>query len=84
MEGSNARKGINLPGVSFSTSLTEKDLSDLEFALEAGVEYVALSFVRGPEDIIDIKKRVGDQALIIAKIEKIEALELLKRSLSRN
>ena len=64
-----ARKGINLPGVTLTApSLTEKDLSDLEFALEEGVEYVALSFVRGPEDVIDIKKRVGDQALVIAKI----------------
>ena len=78
----NARKGINLPGVTLTApSLTEKDLSDLEFALEAGVEYVALSFVRGPEDIIDIKKRVGDQALVIAKIEKVEALRAIEEIL---
>ena len=78
----NARKGINLPDVMLTApSLTEKDLSDLEFALEAGVEYVALSFVRGPEDIINIKKRVGDQALVIAKIEKVEALRAIEEIL---
>ena len=77
-----ARKGINLPGVTLTApSLTEKDLSDLEFALEEGVEYVALSFVRGPEDVIDIKKRVGDQALVIAKIEKAEALRAIEEIL---
>ena len=50
-------KGINLPGVNVSAPcLTEKDLIDLDFALEAGVDFIALSFVRTAEDILEIKR----------------------------
>ena len=50
-------KGINLPGVNVSAPcLTEKDLIDLDFALEAGVDFIALSFVRTAEDIEQIKQ----------------------------
>lgn len=69
------RKGINLPAVKIKApALTEKDLLDLDFALEVGAEYVALSFVRRREDVIDLKGRVGNRALVVAKIEKVQAL----------
>ena len=70
-------KGINLPGVHVSSpSLTEKDLEDLRFGLEQGVDLVALSFVRTAEDIRELRRRIGDRAPrppIVAKIEKPEA-----------
>jgi len=71
------RKGINLPGVEISEpSLTNKDLSDLQFGLEHGVDYVALSFVRTAADIRDIKTRMAGRAVpVVAKIEKPEAVE---------
>jgi len=72
-------KGINLPGVNVSApSLTEKDKIDAEFALDLGVDFLALSFVRRASDIQAlrdlIKARKGNAA-IVAKIEKPEALE---------
>ncbi len=71
-------KGINLPGVNVSTpSLTEKDTEDLMFGLEQDVDYVALSFVRKPEDILHIKKIIqskGKNTPVVAKIEKPEAV----------
>jgi pyruvate kinase len=70
-----SRKGINLPAVDVrAPSLTAKDLEDLDFALKQRVEYVGLSFVRRPEDVIDLKRRVGHRALVVAKIEKAQAL----------
>lgn len=72
-------KGINLPGVNISApSLTEKDREDARFALELGVDFLALSFVRRASDITDLKDliiKAGGGAAIIAKIEKPEALE---------
>lgn len=77
-----SRKGINLPLVNVKApSLTEKDLTDLEFALEVGVEYVGLSFVRRPQDIVDLKRRVAGQALVVAKIEKVQALQAIEEIL---
>ncbi len=74
-------KGINLPGVNVSApSLTEKDRMDLEFGIKSEVDYVALSFVRKPEDIRNIKsimKKLGADIPVIAKIEKPEAVESL-------
>jgi pyruvate kinase len=71
-------KGINLPGVNVSAPcLTEKDLIDLDFALDAGVDFIALSFVRTAGDIVEIKKIIsakGKDTPVIAKIEKPEAL----------
>lgn len=71
-------KGINLPGASVSApSLTDKDRTDAAFALEAGVDFLALSFVRRGEDVTDLRAIVdaaGSRAGIIAKIEKPEAL----------
>ena len=72
-------KGINLPGVNVSApSLTDKDKADAKLALELGVDFIALSFVRSAEDIHDLKKIItshNSDARIIAKIEKPEALD---------
>lgn len=73
-----SKKGVNLPNTKVSLpSLTEKDLLDLEFALENDVEWIGLSFVRSAKDIEDLKNRIiatGKRSKIIAKIEKPEAL----------
>lgn len=67
-------KGINLPGVQVSIpSLTEKDLADLHFGLTAGVDMVALSFVRTADDVRQLRDRLGGRPIsICAKIEKPE------------
>jgi pyruvate kinase len=74
-------KGINLPGVEVSApALSDKDKHDIGFALRYGVDYVALSFVRRPEDVLEAKRLLTvDQVSIpvIAKIEKPQALERL-------
>lgn len=76
-----SHKGINLPGVQISSpSCTEKDLVDLAFGLEHGVDFVALSFVRAAEDLRDLRRAIAQRApghpvQIIAKIEKPEAVE---------
>lgn len=73
-----ARKGVNLPFTKLSTpSLTERDKQDLQFGLQNEVDWVALSFVRSAQDIVDLKARIrkaGKSAKVIAKIEKPEAL----------
>ena len=77
-----SRKGINLPSVNVQApSLTEKDLGDLDFALEMGVEYIGLSFVRQAADVIDLKDRVAGSALVVAKIEKVQALQAIEEIL---
>ncbi|MCG8477102.1 MAG: pyruvate kinase [Cytophagales bacterium] len=74
-----SKKGINLPGTKLSTpSMTEKDLKDLEFGLEQDVDWVALSFVRSADDILQLKKLIdakGKHTKVVAKIEKPEAVE---------
>jgi pyruvate kinase len=74
-------KGINLPGVAISApALTQKDRADLEFGLSLGVDAIALSFVRKPEDIIELKEIIrahGQFTPVIAKLEKPEALDHL-------
>jgi pyruvate kinase len=74
-----SRKGINLPNTKVSApSLTEKDLEDLEFGLANDVDWIALSFVRSVDDIIDLRERItkaGKNCKIVAKIEKPEALQ---------
>jgi pyruvate kinase len=69
-------KGVNLPGTVLDLSpLTPKDRDDLEFGLNLGVDWVALSFVQKPSDIIEARSLVGDRAGLMAKIEKPAALE---------
>jgi pyruvate kinase len=74
-----SNKGINLPGIRVSVpSLTEKDLGDLEFALEHDVDYVALSFVREAEDVHNLARHIPPGGpLIVVKVEKGHALENL-------
>lgn len=74
-------KGINLPDVAVSApAVTEKDRSDLAFGVQVGVDYVALSFVRSPEDVKlarGLVTAVGQSIPIIAKIEKPQAIDRL-------
>jgi pyruvate kinase len=81
-----SHKGVNLPGIAVPVpSLTEKDLRDLEFALNLGVDYVALSFVRSVDDcrgLRELLQAADSTALIIAKIEKAEAVEQLEQIVS--
>jgi pyruvate kinase len=74
-----SNKGINLPGVRVSApSLTEKDLRDLEFALEQDVDYVALSFVRETADVLDLVNRIpAGGPLVVVKVERGLALDNL-------
>jgi pyruvate kinase len=74
-----SHKGVSLPGVSLSLpSLTEKDRKDASFAIQQGVDYLALSFVRQAEDVSQLRDLLEQNqapTLIIAKIEKREAVE---------
>jgi pyruvate kinase len=74
-------QGINLPGIALKISaLTAKDRRDVEFAIHHGVDYVALSFVRRPEDVLDLKRflaRAGKNIPVVAKLEKPEAIDRL-------
>ena len=76
-----SHKGVNLPGVALPIpSLTRKDIDDLQFALELGVDFVALSFVRSASDVQALKTLIeasGSTAHVIAKIEKAEAVAAL-------
>jgi pyruvate kinase len=78
-------KGINLPGVALHVpALTEKDRSDLRFALKHAVDYIAVSFVRRPEDVLLAKsliRRAKKDTPVIAKLEKPEAIENLEEIL---
>jgi pyruvate kinase len=71
-------KGVNLPGVILPISpITEKDRIDLEFALQLGVDWIALSFIQRPEDLIEGRRLIGDRAAIMTKVEKPAALDCL-------
>lgn len=80
------RKGINLPNTPLPiASMTEKDQTDLEWAMAQNVDYIALSFVRRAEDCREVKERIKElnkrsmgRALLVAKIEKAEAIENLE------
>ncbi len=73
-------KGVNVPDVVVPIpALTEKDRSDLRFALEQGADYIALSFVQRPEDVAEARELVGGKAGLLAKIEKPQALERLDK-----
>jgi pyruvate kinase len=73
-----ARKGVSLPDtvIGFS-ALTAKDHSDLEAALDASVDWIALSFIQRPEDIADAKKIARGRAAVMAKMEKPQAVQRL-------
>ncbi len=76
-----SHKGVNLPGVPVPIpSLTRKDVADLDWALETGVDFVALSFIRAAADVRDLRALIeqeGSHAHVIAKIEKSEAVDAL-------
>ncbi len=75
------RKGVSVPGRTPPLpALTDKDISDLKLAVELGVDYVALSFVRRPDDVVMCRQHLatlGCQAPVIAKLEKVEAIREL-------
>ncbi|MDC0835297.1 pyruvate kinase [Leptolyngbya valderiana BDU 20041] len=79
-------KGVNFPGVYLSVkALTDKDRTDLMFGLDQGVDWVALSFVRNPQDVLEIKELIssaGKSVPVIVKIEKHEAIEQMEEILS--
>ncbi|GAP98534.1 pyruvate kinase [Leptolyngbya sp. NIES-2104] len=79
-------KGVNFPGVYLSIkALTDKDRKDLVFGLDQGVDWVALSFVRNPQDVLEIKELIssaGKSVPVIVKIEKHEAIEQMEAILS--
>jgi pyruvate kinase len=81
-----SHKGVNLPGVPLPIpSLTKKDLTDLEWALDRGVDFVALSFVRSASDVRALRTLIeasGSDAHVIAKIEKAEAIAALDEILA--
>lgn len=74
-------KGINLPGIKISVpALTEKDRDDLAHAVRAGVDFIAISFVRRPHDVVEAKQLVreaGSDTPVVAKIEKPDAIDSL-------
>ncbi len=72
------QKGVNVPGVALPISaLTEKDRADLVYGLELDVDWVALSFVQRPEDILQVREIAGDRVAVMAKLEKPAALNHL-------
>lgn len=72
-------KGLNLPGLTLPIeAITDKDREDLAFALDLGVDWVAFSFVQGPEDVAAARRAVGHRAAIMTKLEKPKALERLE------
>lgn len=77
------KKGLNMPGIKLSIeTITEKDKLDLKFMIEQDLDFVALSFVRSGQDVMDLKELIGDAKIrIIAKIEKPEALVELEKIL---
>jgi len=78
-------QGINIPGVRLSIpALTEKDKEDLKVGLKCEVDFVALSFVRDPQDILELREEIGDHwppVMVIAKLEKPEAIDCLEEIL---
>jgi pyruvate kinase len=77
-----SKKGVNLPDTNISLpSLSDKDLFDLDFIVSQQIDWVALSFVRKPDDVLQLRERLkerGSKAKIISKIEKPEALTHLR------
>jgi pyruvate kinase len=77
-----SRQGVNLPGVALSVpAMTEADLSNAKWAAQAGADFISLSFVRSPDEVNQLKELVlsfGSTAMIVAKIEKAEAMACLR------
>lgn len=72
-------KGLNVPDVVLPmAALTEKDRSDLAFAVEQGVDWIALSFVQRPEDLMEARGLIKGRAALLAKIEKPQAIDRLE------
>ena len=72
------RKGVNLPDTLLPVgAMTPKDRTDLDYALNLGVDWIALSFVQRPEDVAELKKHASGRAAVLAKVEKPKALERL-------
>ena len=77
------RKGVNLPGVDLPiSSITEKDWEDLAFGMKAGVDWVAVSFVQKPEDVIEVREKIAGRAAVIAKIEMPNAVDRIEAILA--
>ncbi|MCX6123387.1 MAG: pyruvate kinase, partial [Proteobacteria bacterium] len=76
-----SRKGVNFPDAKLSIpAMTDKDQRDLMFGINNGVDYVALSFVQDPADVISLKKIIkamGADIPVISKIEKLSAIECI-------
>ena len=73
------RKGVNTPSVVLPISaMTDKDRLDLEVALELGADWIALSFVQKPEDMIELRQLVQGRAQVMAKLEKPSAVESMR------
>jgi len=71
-------KGVNVPGVVLPlSSLTNKDRKDMQFGLDHGVDWVALSFIQRPEDLAEARRLIGGRAPILTKLEKPAAIEQL-------
>jgi pyruvate kinase len=74
-----ANKGVNVPDVVLPlTALTDKDHRDLEVALSLGVDWIALSFVQRPEDVLEARAIIGERAAILSKLEKPAAIARLE------
>ena len=77
------RKGVNVPDVVLPIpALTEKDREDLEFAVTRGANYIGLSFVQRPEDVIEAKRLIAGRAWVMVKLEKPQALDNLEEILA--
>lgn len=75
-----SRKGVNVPDAVIPIpALTAKDIADLEFALDMGADWVALSFVQTAEDVMAAKQRIAGRATVVAKLEKPAAIEHLEQ-----
>ena len=71
-------KGVNVPGVVLPlSSLTDKDRKDMQFGLDHGVDWVALSFIQRPEDLAEARRLIGGRAPVLTKLEKPAAIDRL-------
>lgn len=77
-------KGLNVPDMVLPlAALTDKDRSDLSFAVEQGADWIALSFVQRPEDLMEARRLIGGKAALLAKIEKPSAIARLEEILEQ-